>query len=1047
MFGATVPILSPRRAMVLMLAAGLAAPWGSVAAGQPESMAAPGLVDFSQVEIPLAPVQGMLRFQADRAFVWREGSVQRLVLERDVRVDLGPASFEAARAVIWLRRLGAGTEPVYQVFAYMERVRTPSADAAVSIDADALPVRAVIAAKPRLAVDVRVPTAPQSEGALRPEEATLAAMAAAERALARALVPEPPLEPEVERIDQPEPAEPEPQPETEPPGEKPSPREPATEQIKPSEPSAGKEEEAQRGQSGPVASPEPSPVSAALFRPEGVFYVAAGERVVVRSGEFDSAVIITGGIVVQYDDGTESLELTAQRGVVFLKPGPLAERLSSFSAEDVYGLYLEGEVRATNGKYTFRAPRIYYDVERDRALALDAVFWTYDQRLGMPLYLRADAIRQEAVNQFSARKATLSNTAFFNPEFSIGVGAVSVEQRERDDGSQHLIMDARNVTLKAGPVPFFWWPRYHGDPERIPIRNLGYRDTNRTGGVITSKWDAFTLLGIEPWRDLNAMIEIDTYFDRGLGLGIDLDWAGRRGQGDFYGYTLPDDDGVDVTARGTTIDRDDQARGLAFFRHRVDMPEGWTILLEASYASDEAFVQALFPEIAEESRELTTRVHVRKTNANGQFYAEVEGAVNDFIIPEHQMQAPGYMVDKLPEIGYISIAEDLLPETLPGLLSYTWQASYAQMRFRFSEVDASSLGYTRDVLAQRAFGIDSDQSLGDLYRSMGLDESLVNRFDTRHEVSAQLQSGQILVTPFVVGRVTIYDDDFQAFSPDESDNVRLWGGAGVTLATSIHHIDRSIESDLFDLHELRHIIEPSVTLFHADTTIDRVDLPVYDDEVEALNEGSTVRLRLGQTWQTKRGGPGRWRSVDLLEFNAEYVWHSADTDPTSPIGRFYTARPELSVPGEYLRAESVLRLTEVVALAGETIYDLRLDQPARSSIGALIEHTPDFRTTAEIRYLNSQNVTYGRLGAQYRLTDKYRFFANTTYNFDREDFQTFSFNFLRRFTIGELGLQVIYNNIRGETSLGFTFTPFGQSSARIGGAPGRGTASESGFGS
>ena len=959
-----------------------------------------------------------------------EGSVHRIVLERDVAVELGRMGFEASRAVIWLRRMpeDQGGQPVYQVFAFIENVRTPSADAAIGIEADALPVRGVIVGRPQLAVDLLVNSSPSVPGPVKPERGTLEAMAKAEQELARAFIVEraPPQEPA-------EPREPGEHPGPEGQGEQPAQPRPGPVGEEPAQPQPGPGEQA-----APTVAPEPSPVASALFRPKGTFYVSAGERVVVQSGEFDSAVVITGGIVVQYADDTETLEITGQRGVVFLKPGKLADRLSSFSAEDVIGIYLEGEVRAVNGKYTFRAPRIYYDVENDRALALEAIFWTYDERLGMPLYMRAESIRQEAVNQFSAKKATLSNTAFFNPEFSIGVSSVTVEQVERDDGSQHVIMDARNITLNAGPVPFFWWPRYHGDPENIPIRSVGYQDSNRTGGVITTTWDAFTLLGIEPIHDLKMLLDVDAYFDRGIGLGLDSEWSDEASRGSFYGYVLPDDDGEDLMPSGVKIQRQDETRGLAFFRHRAEMRDGWTVLVEATYASDEALVSALFPEIAEESRELTTRVHARKTNENSQFYVEVKSDLNDFIIPQHQLQAPGYMVDKVPQLGYVSIANDLLPETFPGLLTHTWEASYAQMRFRFSEVDAASLGYDRNGVAQRVFGTNADQSLGDLYRSLGLDESFVNRFDTRHEVSSQLKAGQVLITPFAVARATVYDDSFQGFSPNETDTLRWWGGIGATISTSFFHIDRDVESNLLDLHQLRHIVEPSITLFHSDSTIDRVDLPVFDDEVESLNEGSMVELRLGQKWQTKRGGPGRWRSVDLLELNVEYVWHSDDTSLETPIGRYYASRPELSVPGEYFRLESVLQLTEVVALAGETIYDLNINQQARSSIGVLIEHTPDFVTTAELRYLNSQNVTYGRLGLQYGLTEKYRLAAAATYDFQREDFQSMSVGFLRKFTIGELGLLVNYNNIRGETGIGFTFTPVGRSggSYRTGGRGG-----------
>lgn len=1026
------------RAILVILAAGLATAWNCAhaAAGRQSTASVPPSEVFSTHEIPLAPVQGDIWFSADRAWTWTEGSVHRIVLERDVAVVLGRTGFEAARAVIWLRRLpeDQAGQSVYQVFAFLEHVRTPRADAAIGIEAETLPVRGVIIGSPQLSVDLRVDGPPTADGPVRAEQATLKAMADAQRDLARAFMTEqaPSREPKPPR-EQPGPGEP---------IEQPSGALQEGAGLQPTEPTQiDVEQPSQRrsdAQAAGAAPSEPSPVTSALFRPAGVFYVSAGERVVVQSGEFDSAVVVTGGVVVQYADETQTLEITGRRGVVFLKPGRLADRLSGFSAEDLIGIYLEGEVRAVNGKYTFRAPSIYYDVEHDRALALEAIFWTYDERLGMPLYMRAASIRQEAVDQFSARKATLSNTAFFNPEFSIGVSSVTVNQVERDDGSQHVIMDARNITLNAGPVPFFWWPRYHGDPENIPIRSVGYQDSNRTGGVITTRWDAYTLLGIQPIRDLRMMLDVDAYFDRGIGLGLEADWSDRASQGSFYGYLLPDDTGDDVMPSGVEIQRQGETRGLTLFRHRAEMRDGWTVLLEASYASDEALVSALFPDIAEQSRELTTRLHVRKTTDNSQFYAEVKGAVNDFIIPQHQLQAPGYMVDKAPQVGYVSIANDLLPESFPGLLTHTWEASYAQMRFRFSEVDASSLGYPRNGAAQRVFGTNADESLGDLYRSLGLDESFVNRFDTRHEVSAQLKAGEVLITPFAIGRVTIYDDSFQGLSPNETDTLRWWGGVGATISTSFFHIDRDVESDLFDLHQLRHIVEPSITLFHSDSTIDRVDLPVFDDEVESLNEGSMIRLRLGQTWQTKRGGPGRWRSVDLFKLNLEYVWHSGDTDLETPIGRYDASRPELSVPGEYLRVESVLQLTEAVALAGETIYDFNINQQARSSIGVLIEHAPDFITTAEIRYINSQNITYGRIGLQYGLTDKYRLAAAATYDFQREDFQAMSVGFLRRFTIGELGVLVNYNNIRSETGIGFTFTPVGRSagSFRTGGRGG-----------
>ena len=42
---------------------------------------------------------------------------------------------------------------------------------------------------------------------------------------------------------------------------------------------------------------------------------------------------------------------------------------------------------------------------RNKALLLDAVFWTYDEDRRLPLYLRADVIRQESQQEFSGERA------------------------------------------------------------------------------------------------------------------------------------------------------------------------------------------------------------------------------------------------------------------------------------------------------------------------------------------------------------------------------------------------------------------------------------------------------------------------------------------------------------------------------------------------------------------------------------------------------------------------------------------------------------------
>lgn len=841
----------------------------------------------------------------------------------------------------------------------------------------------------------------------------------------------------------PEAARPEPTPsETGPPEAEPRPRvgpitpppTPAPEQVDaPPPPRPIDDTPAVAADPAPTAEPEPptTPTGAAapqrIFSSQGVFFFSAGDRITVERGDDANAVTLTGGVVLQFEGVDRIIEMTARRAVIFLQPGPLADALGSFDVSEVLGVYLEGGVRVSDGKYTMRSPRVYYDVQSDRAMLIDAVFRTYDDRLNMPLYMRAGVIRQEAANQFSAEKAVYANTAFATPHLALGTSRMTITERDRGDDRSSNIVEARHITARAGGVPFFYWPFYKGDPERFPLRAIGFEDSNRTGPVIRTAWDPFSLLGIEPPSGVSGTVDLDYYTDRGPGLGGRLRWNRERMNGNLFAYLLPDDDGRDVLPGGGRIDRDGEVRGLVTLNQRWQFLPEWTVLVNAFYASDEAVIPALFRDIAVESEELTTRAHLRRLVDDSVITLELKGATTDFVPNEHLAQAPGYMVDKLPELGFARIGNDLLEGFAGGALTHTWNADLSRMRFRFAEITPESVGLTNRNRSQRAFGVDPDEPIADLARGSGLDESFVTRFDTRHDLSTKFNAGPVHVTPFVVGRFTAYDTDFEEFSPEESDHMRLWGAAGVTLATSIYRVDDSVDSRTFDLHRIRHIIEPSVTFWHAASTIDRDDLPIYDDDVEGLNEGSAIRVGLNQTWQTKRGAPGRWRTVDVFTLDAEYVWFDNDDDRDAQIGRYYGSRPELGTAKEFVRVAGTWQATEVVGFSGETVWDAESKRQDRNSGGILIRHSEQFMSQFEIRRLEAQDDTYASGRVMGTFGDKYIYIIGGTYNFREDDFQNFSLALRRRTPAGIFGIALNYNNISGETTFGLYLQPTGMS--------------------
>ncbi len=770
-----------------------------------------------------------------------------------------------------------------------------------------------------------------------------------------------------------------------------------------------------------------------IFSSDGVFFFSAGDSIAIERGEDANALTLLGGVVIQHEGTDRRVEMVAERGVIFLEPGPLDQTLSGADVKDVRGIYLEGGVRVTDGEYTLRSPRVFYDTRADRAVLIDAVFRTYDDRLRMPLYMRAEVIRQEAANRFTAEKATYANTAFAEPHLSIGTTRMTIEDRPEaeSEGGPRRIVEARGVKLRAGGVPFFWWPWYKGDPEQFPLRTLGFSDNNRTGTQFRTGWDPFTLLGIERPRGFDAVVDLDYYTDRGFATGGRANWRRDTMWGDVRGYYIPDDNGKDVLRNGTTVDRDGDSRGFVALRHVWRFQPEWDLLLNGFYASDAQLLPALFREIGENDEEYTTRAYLRRLEDNSFLTIEAKGATTDFIPNEHLAQSPGYMVDKLPEIDFGSIGADPFADLLPPPHMHTWNASLSRMRMRFQEIDPADIGLRRASVSQRVFGVDPNQPIADSFRARGLDEDFVTRVDTRQEIAAKFNAGPLVVNPFVVGRFTGYDTDFDTFSAGEADEFRLWGAAGVNLSTSIFRIDDDAESRVFDIHRMRHIIEPSVTLWHAGTTVDEADLPVYDDDVESLIEGSAIRAGINQTWQTKRGAPGRWRTVDVFTLDLEYVWFSDDVLERSPVGRFYSARPELSAADEFIRAAGTWQISEVFAIGGETIWDVEDQREDRNSLGVDIRHSEDLRSRVEFRQLESQDAVFGNGRVSGTFGDKYTYVLASTYNFREQDFQRFAILLFRDFPVGRIGGSLIYNNLTGETSFGLMIQPTGARSVGL----------------
>ncbi len=964
----------------------------ALVAGPPSRAQAPEAASggFGGTVIPSPPVESTLVARSARAWAWNEGPVNRLLLERDVSIHIGGHRFIADRAAIWIEPF-AGER---QVAIYLDNARDPKGDSAITQRADRLLITARLRGPaPSLSADLFETARPAPSDFLAAANLRLARYLAT---LRTGDASPPPLDGPADQ-----------------------------------RPSAGADPLWARIRiPDDLAPPEATrlpPADREPVRTAGVFSFSSGDTVrrVLDDNAGTDAIIADGGIVVQYES-TELrtvVELKAQRGVVFLA-SPDANPVA-LSTVDVAGVYLEGDVQVTTPDYSMRATRVFVDVQSERAILLDAVFWTFDADKGMPLYLRADEVRQESALQWSGENVRLSNVAFAEPHFSIGIESLTLSGRPSGNAPagiggvgamEGIEVEAKGLTFRAADLPLASIGRASGDIRPSPLRriDIGSKDGE---GVVRTEWDLYTILGLDAAPGNDATLLVDGYLDRGPALGTDLSWRSGDLDGALFAYYIHDD-GTDHLTSGAEIEQDDQDRYLIMGEQTWKLTEQWSLFIDLALISDETFVDAFFEDDAETRREFSSAIWARRLEEQEAVFIEARAAFNDFVSAEYLFQSLGYHTQRFPELSAYTVGRTFFDD----LLTYFGEARAGVLDLRFSDPSLRKLGFDTLSRANAAAGLTPDDSLADVLSAAGVPNDQIARFDTRHEIEVPLSSGPVNLVPFAVGRFTAYDTDFDEYG-DADDNWRAWGSVGVRAGTTFIRVDDGARSDLFDLDGIRHIVEPQVTAWTAGTTVEQGDLPIFDDDVESLADGSTVRVGLRNTFQTRRG-PDR-RSVDWIVLDTDLVWASGDIEEESPFFTFIDSRPENGSLGEFFDLRGAMRLTDGLSLVGGHQIGLDSGDATQSSIGFELDHGASFRSYAEFRERDPIDQRTLNAGAAWEFTLKHALGIDVRYDLDESELQDVGIAYTRRFLQWTVQTGFSFDGIGDDVSLGISFRPVG----------------------
>ncbi|MBL7215316.1 MAG: LPS assembly protein LptD [Phycisphaerae bacterium] len=649
----------------------------------------------------------------------------------------------------------------------------------------------------------------------------------------------------------------------------------------------------------------------------------------------------------------------------------------------IQSVYLRGNIVMTEGERTTRADEIYYDFWNQRALVVNASMRVFDEKRGLPIYLRAKMLGHVSENIYEAQDVQLTSSEFYFPQVSLNASKMvllsdeAVQQYLPSDETSDVASQYEgrlyDVRAKYGDFTFFRWPKIVTNFKRpdIPLSRIRVGNDSQYGTSVETRWHLARLLGIKDPAWLDSQLALDYFGKRGVGAGVEAEYEKDDAKGSLIGYIMTDrgQDDLGRTTNRRNLDPQQDIRGRLSFRHRQFLPDDWQLTVEASYISDRNFLEWMYRDEFYTDKGQETLVYLKRLRDNWAFSILGKIRINDFET----------MTEELPSIEYHLKGQSFWDNRL------TWYSDNQAARFR------------------NRFDEDGAGGNGEFYTFAY----------TRNEVDLPLTWETIKFVPYVAGSYSLEDGqgyyvDLDGTTKASGEDHIFLGEVGLRASTMFWKDDPYVHSDLWDLNGIRHIVTPyaEVVTYHAnDASVDMRD---------------AVHVGVSQRWQTHRGSEENRRTLDWIRLDTEATWVGDDADSSiSPLvsgsqlyGPAAFVYNDPSIPlllrrdtGYYgivrdtINGEFVWRVSDTLSLLSDMNYDMNSGYIQQFDAGMSRYVYPDISYYLGTRYLRPLIVNVDEnddgvndvhevgshsfvAAVTYRLTPRYIATFSQEYNFD-----------------------------------------------------------------
>lgn len=684
----------------------------------------------------------------------------------------------------------------------------------------------------------------------------------------------------------------------------------------------------------------------------------------------------------------------------------------------VSAIYVSGDVLLTQGDRTIRADDLYYDLRNRQAVARNVVLKSFDPVRNIPIYVWAKQLRQVAPNTFEAEDVALSSSEFWTPQISLEAAKIRIVDRRQEGEAEGILPDSdfdvvlRDVKLKIGNTPVLDLPKIRSNRQRaeLPIRSIRVGHDSTYGTSVETRWWLSRLLGLKQPEGTDGAVSVDYYGDRGLGGGADLTYERENYFGSVLGYII-DDNGEDRLSRTRKdVETPVETRGRFRFQDRHFLPYNWQMTTEVSYLSDENFLEQYYRTEFNVGKEQETLLYLKRIQDNWGLSLLGKTRINDFMS----------QVEELPSAEYHLMGQSLFNDRM----TFYSDSQVSRYRYRFAP----------DVPVKEP---------DEFFAFAG----------TRNELDMPLSLGTVKAVPFVAGTFG-YDDGagFAAQLDDggvPSEDAVAIGEGGVRASLQpFWSVYPDVESRLWDLHQLRHTIRPSLTAVS------------YVESEGVAEQRDTLDLGISQRWQTKRGPVGNRRTVDWLDWDTDFVWVADSSRENAGPDRFIWNEPFIPLINRdgrvippldrrstgrfgprqnYVSTDMILRLTDTTSLLGDAYFDMQNGVVEQLDLGFSRLLWPDLTYYVGTRYLREVDNTLGEKGstaltfaATYVMDPRYTLVLAEQYDFDYGANVRTDVTLIRKYHRANLALTFSVDDSLDEQRIVLSLWPEGVSELAIG---------------